>query len=633
MFSPLHNEEIMYNQLRHRPFHRVFYVLLLGLLIVPTAGCRRTTSELPAQNILLITLDTVRADRIGAWGQEAAGTPWLDGVAAGGVRIERAYAQVPITLPSHMSIFTGLQPGRTGVHDNGVTATLDGVRTLAEILKGHGFLTAAAVGGFPVTSSFPVARGFDIFDDRLVDRFNPSALERSAEGVLSAATALTESLRGERTFLWVHLFDAHDPYRPPPPFDSGFKDAYQGEIAYMDAALKRFVARLPGYEDNRWLVCIAGDHGESLGEHGEPTHGFFLYEPTVRIPLLFAGPRVPRGVVLPGPAQTVDITPTLLTLLDLPVPAGLDGRAIDFRNTDTMEATVYLETELPQRHFGWSPLRGVINGWHKYIESPNPEFYDLRDDPEEALNSFHERGDEAAFLAAALPATGPLGSSTTPAATPDPRLMSLGYVGTVGRGAGIESPRDPKANIRIYRAFVMASMALEQEPPDPGRALELLDGLRGDERTSAVMFKQALAYRMAGDLEEAFRILDRIALQDPEYSGIHLERARSAIATGRASLAGREAGKHLAAFPEDVEALLIRGAAAEHKGALSAAESDYRAALALNPAYRNASLRLAALLVRAERMNEAASQLTGHLQYHPNDELAAGLLSELRNGQ
>lgn len=588
---------------------------------------RAARDDAVARHVVLVTLDTVRADRIGAYGRVDADTPWIDALAARGTRFERAYAHVPITLPSHVTMMTGLLPPRTGVHANGQDATAPGVRFVAESFRDAGFRTVAAVGGFPVASAFPVARGFETFDDRFVDRRNPAALERRADAVVDAAVAALSGEDDRRTFLWVHVFDPHDPYEPPEPWATTHAaDPYQGEIAAVDAALARLAHRLePVLPAAETLWCVVADHGEALGDHGEPTHGFFLYEPTVRVPWILAGPGIPAGRVVGTAVGTVDVAPTLLSAAGLETPAGLDGRDRGAGPADD-PPPVYLETELPRRNYGWAPLRAVVDGRFKWIDAPRPELYDLIDDPDESFNQAAEWPDEVAVLRDELARL--RGTAVAPAATSaDPRLASLGYVGSVSPSA--TGAEDPKDRLATYVRFQDASRALEANPPRPQDALPLLDALIARDDTPAARIKRAVARRMLGRFDAALADLAAARRGSPDDPAIDLEEGSILVFAGRPGKAIAPLDRYLASHPEAPDALLMRGAAHEQTERVDLAEADYRAALAANPGYRDASLRLARLLVLSGRLAEARVALETHLAVHPGDPLATGLLSEI----
>jgi hypothetical protein len=551
-------------------------------------GCTSDVEPPAPRHLVLVTLDTTRADRLGCYGKINAGTPTLDGLADEGTRFERVYAQTPLTLPSHVSIFTGLNPPHTGIHVNGQTALLPNVKTLTELLAENGFFSIAAVGGFPVAEQFPTSRGFERFDDRMVDPNNPSGLERDAGEVVAAA------------------------------------------LRQLDGALADLLLELRSRLDpEETLVCVVGDHGEGLGDHGEPTHGFFVYESTMLIPLIIAGPRVPQGDTRPQAVQSVDILPTLLKLLDLPVPTGLDGIAIDFEEGGSVVAhPIYIESELPYRHYGWSPLRGVIDGRLKYVDAPIPELYDLRKDPEESSNlaaSMPQEVEELDALLARMIWEVP--DVDGAAAVIDPRLSSLGYVGsgtTSGSGSDLA---DPKERLDTYLRFTSANRFLEDGLPED--ALPLFEELVREEGSIGARLKRAQTWRMLGRFEEAKAELLRLEREDPSMAAVHFEIARIAIWTNRPALALEKLETYLERSPGDAEAVMFRGAAREMLGDMEGAEEDYRRALALNPAFHGASLRLGALLLITGRTAEARSHLTAHMKSFPGDDIARGLLESM----
>ena len=284
--------------------------------------------------MLLVTIDTLRADHVGAYGNRLGLTPTLDRLASEGLRFERAYAHVPLTLPSHTTIMTGSYPTANGVRDNG-SFRFDGTRpTLAGVLKAAGYQTAAFVGAFVLDARFGLGAGFDRYDDRMIGHSTElEVVQRTAEQVLAPAAdwILQASANSHQPWLaWVHLYDPHEPYTPPEPYRSRYAaDLYSGEVAYADTALGQFLDRLraSGGLDHA-LVVIASDHGESLGEHGERTHGLFAYEATLRVPLIFWAKGVFQAAASRAPARLVDLMPTILDLTGVPTPQGLDGRSL-----------------------------------------------------------------------------------------------------------------------------------------------------------------------------------------------------------------------------------------------------------------------------------------------------------------
>jgi arylsulfatase A-like enzyme/Tfp pilus assembly protein PilF len=396
-------------------------------LMVPVAllvGTPLHRTHADRWNVLLVTFDTTRADHLGCYGNTRIRTPTLDRLAADGARFTRALSAAPITLPAHSTIMTGRYPIAHGVRDNGVFVLADEQLTLAEILRTHGYATAAAVGAFPVTARFGIAQGFDVFDDHLAPLFEdylgnravPKQRlffdERQAAQVNDAILPWLEEHAGRPFFAWVHYFDPHQPFEPPPPFDQLYADdPYDGEIAYADASLDALLARLEhlGVMD-RTLVIMTADHGEGLSEHNEMTHATLAYNSTLHVPLIIRAPVEgggPRGTVVDERVGTVDIVPTILDLLGIDPPAGLQGRSLvplwkGVRKDGTPPRVVYAENLSPRVTHGWGELRVLVDGGFKYIHGPRPELYDLDADPGELHDLIAERPDDARRLRAAL---------------------------------------------------------------------------------------------------------------------------------------------------------------------------------------------------------------------------------------
>ena len=378
-----------------------------------------TPPPAPPSNLLLITLDTVRADRLGAYGAAGAATPALDGMARAGVRFEQAIAAAPLTLPSHATILTGLPPTRHGLRHNGAGRLADPIDTLAERLRAAGYDTAAFVGAFVLDRRFGLDQGFALYDDEIPRGATAPHLEaeRPASAVVERALGWLAEREGRPFFAWVHLYDPHAPYAPPEPFRSRFPaQPYEGEIAAVDAQVGRLLAEIEsrGWSD-RTLVAVAGDHGESLGEHGEATHGLLLYEATLRVPLLLRGAGLPAGGVVRAPVGLTDLGPTLAGLLgrDMAPPQGGRDLSADLRaGREPAPADLYSETEYP-RSFGWAALAALRRGGWKLIAGPRPELYDLSLDPDEAR-------DRSASGAAHRSGAGrePRGSARPPARPP-----------------------------------------------------------------------------------------------------------------------------------------------------------------------------------------------------------------------
>ena len=494
------------------------------------------------QNVLLVTIDTLRADALGSYGGPAA-TPNLDRLAAAGARFEFAHAHAVVTLPSHASILTGVYPFEHGIHDNSGYRLPDDSLTLAAMLRAEGFATGAFVAAFPLDSQFGLDDGFDVYDDRFGHAEGPADFtiaERPAEAVVGVARAWIDSQRGP-WFAWVHLFDPHAVYSPPPPFDARYAGSpYHGEVAYADHALGPLLAAAGADGGRPTFVVVTADHGEALGEHGERTHGLFAYEATLRVPLILA--QVGRisaaspddGVVSSEPARHVDIVPSVLDALSLPPPSALPGRSLldPAPAASGTEPLSYFEALSASLNRGWAPLRGVLAGRDKYIDLPLPELYDLGADPAEADNlaaGRARRAQELATLLADLPASDPLDRRIAETAAVVERLRSLGYLrGSTPAKESYPAEDDPKRLAHLDNAI--------------HRGVDLFQ--RGRPREAIEVYREVIAERP--ELELAHRHLAFLhwSLGEVDEAIATLTRAREA---GIASPAGaRQLGIYLA---------------------------------------------------------------------------------------
>jgi arylsulfatase A-like enzyme/Flp pilus assembly protein TadD len=428
-------------------------------------GSRRTDAlgvvRTADQNVLLITVDTLRADALGSYGGRAA-TPNLDRLAGRGLRFTFAHAHSVVTLPSHSSILTGRYPFEHGVRDNAGYRLDDTAETLAELAHGQGFATAAFVGAFPLDRQFGLTQGFDVYHDvggRMVAQGDFAFTERRAEEVVRDARAWIETQTG-RWLAWVHVFDPHAGYTPPPPFDAQYRlDPYAGEVAYVDHALGALFDTVQR-SLKPTLIVVTADHGEGLGEHGEATHGTFAYESTLRVPLIVAqmgpGAAEAAGHVIDTPVGHIDILPTVAEVISLRVPDGLPGHSLLDADDGERRAT-YFEAMTPMLKRGWAPLSGVIVERDKYVDLPIRELYDLAADPREENNLAAADAEKVAALATdlrALSATLP-GEQRAETAAVRARLESLGYVsGGAARKSRYTEDDDPKRLIDVDRLMM-----------------------------------------------------------------------------------------------------------------------------------------------------------------------------------
>jgi len=400
--------------------------ILIGLLLLPVSfsSCNKAPEPEP-WNVLLVTFDTTRADRIGCYGNEDIETPTLDNLAANGIRFANTMSTNPITAPSHTAIHTGRFPNAHGVRDNGLYKLGDAQVTLAEILKDNGYATAASIGAFPLSSTFGLNQGFDIYDDHLTGEYEnhlgARAIpkdrlffdERKAAQVNEAILPWLDDHAQNPFFLWVHYFDPHQPFEPDPPFNERYADdLYNGEIAYTDAAmgfLLRYIERLGVLENT--LVVMTADHGEGLGDHNELTHAVLAYNSTLHVPLIIRPPKgvAPEGKVIEERVGTVDILPTILDLLNISpeqtpgeaiTPSSIQGRSLvpTWEGQPQPDRLLYAENLSGALTHGWGELRVLYEGDLKYIHGPRPELFDLDQDPDELNNLYDTRQEDAATL-------------------------------------------------------------------------------------------------------------------------------------------------------------------------------------------------------------------------------------------
>lgn len=530
-------------------------------------------------NVLLITLDTTRADRLGCYGHTAAQTPVLDRLAAGGIRFDDAVTVAPITLPSHASILTGLNPPKHGVRHNGEFHLAPEHETLAETLKDAGYDTAAFISAFVLDARFGLDQGFDRYDDTVSvptaapdAHFHKPIHERSAGRVTDSAIEwLNNRSRSGPFFCWVHYFDPHSPYQPPPPYAAPFKNRpYDGEIAYMDAQIGRLLEAFQkhGRLDETVTVVVA-DHGESLGEHGESSHAKLIYESTMHVPLIVSCPaRIHTPCVVDDVVVSVaDVAPTILDLLEITPRHAMDGQSLLTVRNDS-ERTLYLETLAPYLDNGWSPLFGLRRHDAKYILAPRAEYYDLRVDPGERKNLYAQlRGmalterdslvEELNSILAESPSMGEVVESAQPLDTEAiRRLESLGYVGSIAQIDDGEVLLDPKDVMAIQRetdraanlarsgqheeALRLMKQAADASPRDPallltmGKAYLLINRVAEAEDafrkahsirpTARVCILLAQIMLPANRLDEAEALLDQAEALDPHHGGTYLAR-------------------------------------------------------------------------------------------------------------
>lgn len=620
--------------------------------------------------MLLITLDTTRADRLGSYGHAGAATPNLDRLAAVGARFAQAVSPAPLTLPAHATIMTGRNPYAHGVRNNGHFVLGDDLPTLAERFRAAGYDTAAFVSSFVLDRQFGLARGFAHFDDALDPPTGPSdslELERRGDRTVRAAAAwLTARPVGRPYFLWLHLYDAHDPYTPPVTYRAQFEhQRYDGEIAFVDTMVGEML-KASGEASGRGgapLVVVAGDHGESLGEHGESTHGLFLYEAAVRVPLIMTWPGVIQPRVVAPTVALADIAPTVAALIDLPPFDGADGTSLvpllDGAAGTLPATSVYAETSFPQFFMGWAPLRMVRRGAWKYIDAPEPELYDLATDPAEAINLAVAQPATARSLRAELETLArkgiPRGSETTLSAEARQKLAALGYVSGAAPAAPTGPGADPKRMVALFEQLLEGNRALGRGEPaeavrlaravlasDAGNGFaRLVLGrgllLAGQQREAIDALRAylavvpgsadahhwvALAHLRLGDRAAALAEEDAVLAIDPRHGAAIALRAGLLFSSGRKD-EGLQALRD--AVRRDPLNTTLRVSLADllaDAGQAAAAEPEYRRVLEARPNDVAAHLGLGLLLARTDRLEPALAELSRVLELAPAEDEA-----------
>jgi len=601
-----------------------------ALLAFSVTACNRPAPPPPAppRDLILVTIDTLRADRVSSAGGPPGLTTALDGVGRTGALFLDATAHAPLTLPSHASILTGRYPPHHGVHDNAGFAVEAGIPTLATLLHGAGYHTAAFVSSYVLRGSTGLARGFDTYDDRFEgagrSHVTFSSLERHGPEV--GRLAAEWLVRAKRPFLlWVHFYDPHAPYDPPPAFAARFPGRpYDGEIAAADFGLATLLAAVPSDRRRDTVIIVTGDHGESLGEHGEEEHGVLLYDATLHVPLVIGGGGIPPGVVVRDQVRHVDLLPTALELVGVASPAGVDGESLVpliMRNRDAASAgrptgaprLSYAESRFGELHFGWSPIRSLRDGAWKYIDAPAPELYDLAKDVGERDNRRAQRPDTAAALSRALAgiASKDDKQSATRDAAAAERLRSLGYVSgrvTLDDRVPGQAP-DPKLEIHRYVAYVSkfndALAALET-----GRIREAEAGFRELARSFPRAFEAhqylARALEARGDYAAAARELDAAIALSPEEAVLYFDDGRVLAQEKQFDAAFERVAEGLRREPSSFYGWLARGEVARAAGRDAAAEQAYREALTLNPGLGVAHFELGRI-AEARGQREAAA--------------------------
>jgi arylsulfatase A-like enzyme/Flp pilus assembly protein TadD len=572
------------------------------LAVVAIAGC---TGEPPRPNLILLSVDTLRADHLSCYGSDSTSTPHFDRLAREGVLFEDVSTVAPTTLPAHASLLTGVFPMHHGARDNVGFRVRDDVPTLATILKEAGYRTGGFVGSFVLDSRFGLARGFDVYSDAMPET-ERGLLERRGDAVLKEAMDWIDGDREGPFFAFLHFFDPHRPYDPPGAFEPRGEDlgaGYRAEVLYVDSLLGTLldVLEARGLSDST-AVVVTADHGESLGEHGEDTHGFFLYQSTLRVPLLVRAPSLPAGRRITDVARTVDIAPTVLEILGVEAPAGFDGVSL---LATPLDRDVYSETLLPRLHYGWSELRSLRRKNWKLVLAPRAELYDLQADPGEERNLILEQGAVASDLRESLERLEKATDRIHPEPLDENALSSLRALGYLGSAQAVMegSLADPKDQVSIYNEILDLSVVAEPTPEDIARVRAVLEQ---EPRNPGAL---SLGGRFLLDLgrpDEAKAIYSRLLEVQPGGFEGHLGLGRALLDLREIEAARASLETARALDPGSPSLYSSLAALSKLEGEHETAERWLREGIALSPR-RSLYQALADLLVETGRVEELSN--------------------------
>ena len=615
-------------------------VVLLTAILLPWTH-PAFAAPVAAPNVVVITIDTLRADHLGCYGYKQIHTPNIDALAADGARFERAYTAVPVTLPSHTVMFTGTYPMLSGMHDFAANKVNPTQPTLASVLKEHGYATAAVIGSAVLDSRFGLNRGFDFyydhFDFNRLQESNLEEMERSGNLVADVTLDWLSKNYQKKFFLWMHLYDPHYPYRPPAPYAAEYKDRpYDGEIAFADAQVGRLIGFLKSRGLYRnMLIVLSGDHGESLGQHGEKTHGFFIYNATLHVPFIIHLPNahLPGGApprTVPNLVNLADLMPTVLQVLKMDVPSQVQGRTLLPLMTSKKEEprSLYAETFLPRLHFNWSELRGVETENYHFIDAPKPELYDLAKDPGETQNLYAEKKAVAEELRARLTtlirqySAGPeLAEKTGLDPALMERLKSLGYAGFSGGGTPTITDRalpDPKDRIQVYE-LISEAIAESQHGDYPDSTEKLNLALKTEPDSVPVRYLLGLNYYRMHEFSKAAEQLERVLQLSPEYSLAAFQLGLSYARAGDFDHAIQALKRTLALDATNFSAAYNLGIVYQQQQLMTDAMAAFRQSLSIAPDYPLAHRGLGEVLLYQGQVDEALGELRRAAELAPQD--------------
>ncbi|GAC1436611.1 MAG: hypothetical protein NVSMB58_27320 [Terriglobales bacterium] len=618
-------------------FRWLVYLFAAGSLIWSPQALAEAKSS---PNVIVITIDTLRPDHLGCYGDKQIRTPNIDSLAAGGARFERAYTLVPVTLPSHTVIFTGTYPMFSGMHDFAGNKLSPTQPTLASVLKEHGYTTGAVIGSAVLDSRFGLNHGFDFyydhFDFNRLQESNLDEMERPGNVVADVTLDWLAQNYKKKFFLWMHLYDPHYPYRPPAPYSQEYKDRpYDGEIAFADEQVGRLIRFLKekGLYSNT-LIVLSGDHGESLGEHGEKTHGFFIYNATLHVPLIVHLAGKASHAIIPQTVSLVGLMATVLQELKIDIPQKVQGRSflqlITDNRTPTEESSrLYSESYLPRLHFNWSELRGMETEKYHFIDAPKPELYDLTKDPGETHNLFPEKkavSEEMRVQLSALVQQYSAGQELAEKTGLDPALMerlkSLGYAGFSGGGTAPtitdRSLPDPKDRIQVYE-LVSEAIADSQHGDYTQSTDKLIQALKSDPDSVPVHYLLGLNYYRLRDFPRAVEQLKRSLQLSPDYALAAFQLGLAYGRMGDFDNAVRILQRTLELDPTNFSAAYDLGAAYLQQKMIPEATAAFRQCTTIAPNYAPGHRALGEMLLYQGSQDAALVEMRQAVDLDPRD--------------
>ena len=623
---------------------------LLWCLMVLLASCatpnKATDARLRPLNVVVVTIDTMRPDHVHCYGYPNIETPVLDALAARGVLFENAVTPTPLTPPSHASIFTGLYPTAHHVRNTGGFVLQSSSRPLAKILQEQGWDTAAFIGSAVLKKVFGFNLGFNVYDDQMPrpgkgEEFREDP-ERRASEVVDRAIAWLNTQSGKPFFIWVHLYDPHLPYRPPGEFAVKYKDhPYDGEIAYADQQLGRLFETVNQKSaPQNTITAVLSDHGESLGEHGEYSHGIFLYDATLRIAFLMSGPGIPPGTRVAQQARSIDFLPTLLDLMGGVAPTAVQGASLvpTFVRKEAPSAVAYAETLYPKMNMGWAELRGIRTNRWKYIRAPKPELYDLAADPRELRNILAQHPAEIQKFEAQIRAVvGGAATEKVETSLVDERIVdqlkSLGYVsGFASRSYSLNGQgSDPKDRISILKLLDTAENP-DSKLSDASRVQALKTAIEEDPANPSLYYQLGGRYEKAARYPEAIELYRTALARGVESGRLHSRLADLALRTGKKDEAIGEYEKAAQFNPSDLDSQTNLATAYLESGRVDDAERVFKWIVTTDPDYAAAQNGLGLIAIQKQDGVSARKYFARAVELNPDlveAQLNLGLIYEM----